>query len=652
MSSKSDNNLVTNINKAVTQEDITQLMDTAIRWMADPLNPNRDSNFRTKTKDVVDNIGGICNDIVGKEPLPLAQTLTIDKNTPVQITLKSTNPNNEYITFLTLTEPQFGKISDFDGITGNLTYTPNTDIDNVTDSFDFTINVNGVNSIKRSTVNIAIDVIVTPTPTPTPTPTCPELPTDGKPQPEKNGNANAKTWKVTKMVGSKYKGKYKVVDSLGINIAVEFKTTQTAQQYIDHFVCIQSGGGSVTPTPTPTPQPLITKSIISQPVSKIVKPNQHVELDGSKSTSVTPGQITFVWKVPGVPAVIFETVSDPVFKFNTTNQEGELPITLEIIDGDGGTSESTVTLTVTSVEPPQSDKDPEGIQKLYPDDPAQEKQQWFLSKYGPNDARVSGKGARKIISGNIVQITPDPGTNPASARIYIRTTNPNALDQNTQLINGKDWAKMAQQKYMVGPEDFRNCEVTHYYKITKSSASDEMTTYWMGGAHPSGDAFPLQCIACCNKAQIKMDMTPRAAKEYHHAFSPAGYAWSPTKALFDLKGALGGTMVGKMIGQKLVMYVIDNPDGTPKEVHLELYVDTQSKDLPKPDYTKQKWDLLAEWMDNGSNWPDPSNDMYIKNCNAKKGQMISWGGPYVALRLDDNIWELHALSIRPILIQK
>jgi len=479
----------------------------------------------------------------------------------------------------------------------------------------------------------------------------PGLPNDGK-QSKPGANPDARTWKAVKM--RKDPKLWKVVDNKNVNVYEEFHSQATAQQYIDHFLFIQ-GGGPITPPPTPTPQPTTLKAIINVLPSTTISIGQPFILDGAKSQgniekyewSQTSGQTT---------QILIPTARNTTVVLPQDIQEGQLVYQLIITGSDGKTDTASVTVTVSFFIPPTppipDDKDPEGIAKLYPDDPdpVKAKQAWFLSEKGPNDSRVSGKGARKIIPGtNIVQITPDPGTNPASARFYVSTTNPKALDTNAQLENGKDWAKMAQLKYMVGPEDFRNCEVTHYYKITKSSASDEMTTYWMGGAHPSGDAFPLQCIACCNKAQIKMDMTPRAAKEYHHAFSPAGYAWNPTKALFDLKSALGGTMVGKMIGQKLVMYCIDNPDGTPKEVHLKLFVDTQSKDLPKPDYTKQKWDLLAEWVDNGSNWPDPSNDMYIKNCNAKKGQMISWGGPYIALRLDDNIWELHALSIRPIL---
>jgi hypothetical protein len=557
MSSKSDNNLVTS--KAVTQTDVVQLMDTSVTWMSDETNPNRDNDFRSKTKIIIDNIEGIC---------------------------------------------------DGSGVGGS----------------------------------------------------CPELPTDGKPQPEKNGNANAKTWKVTKMVGSKYKGKYKVVDSLGINIAVEFKTTQTAQQYIDHFVCVQQG--NVTPTPQPTPKPTTLKAIISVLPATIISIGQPFILDGAKSQ----GNIDkYEWnQTSGETTNILEpNARNTTVVLPQDIQEGPLGYQLTITGSDGKTDTTSITVTVSTFPPtptptpqPTGDKDPEGITKIYPDDTDTVKaaQAWYLSKNGPNDSRLSGKwDAKKVLPDNTIEITPTSGTNPASARIYIRTTNPNALDQNKQLVLGSNWAEMAKMKYMIGPEDFRNCETTAYYKILKSMGNDEFTMYWMGGAHPSDDVWPLQCLGCCNKAQLQMDdpNTPRAAKEYHHFGGSKGYAFSPKKGLFDLKTALGGTMVNKLIGQKLVMYVLENPDGTAKEVHIELYVDLQSKDLDKPDYNNQKWQLFCEWIDNGNNWATtPSNTDYIKQCKAIPNQMISWGGPYVALRLDVNIWRLYALSIRPISVQK
>ena len=156
------------------------------------------------------------------------------------------------------------------------------------------------------------------------------------------------------------------------------------------------------------------------------------------------------------------------------------------------------------------------------------------------------------------------------------------------------------------------------------------------------------------KAQIQMeDLSARAAKEYDHYDSPNSYAWNDTaEPRFDLRSELGGSMVGKLIGQKLVIYDVKDAAGNVQSVKMELYVDTGSKDLETPDLSKQNWRLLAEYTDDGTNWPDPAAETYINGCNGRKGQMFTWGGPYIALRLDNNVWNLYKMSVRPILPAK
>lgn len=301
--------------------------------------------------------------------------------------------------------------------------------------------------------------------------------------------------------------------------------------------------------------------------------------------------------------------------------------------------------------------DAEGIQMLYADDPTKIAQQFFLKRDGPNSSRVDGKGARKLNADGSVTITPDSGSNPATARIYVGTTNPKFKDQATQEVNGKDWNKMKDlpdpdgQKrggWMVNDFDFRDVEMTHYYKIPTIKDDDEMTDY-VGGNHPSG-GFPGQCVSSCYKAQIQtQDCTTRAAIEWDHYNSPSNYAWwDGKKDAIDLKAALGGTMAGKLIGQKWCRYN-EVVNGQLKAVHMELYVDLESINLPKPDYTKQKWQKLNEWVHDGTNWPSkPADSARESACNAKGITMPAHGGPYAALRFDVNDWTLYSLSVRPI----
>ena len=68
-----------------------------------------------------------------------------------------------------------------------------------------------------------------------PEPECPELPNDGRPQPEKNANKDPNTWKVASM--QEDPSLFKVVDDTNTNVADQFHSKATAEQYISHFSC-------------------------------------------------------------------------------------------------------------------------------------------------------------------------------------------------------------------------------------------------------------------------------------------------------------------------------------------------------------------------------------------------------------------------------
>jgi K319L-like, PKD domain len=440
----------------------------------------------------------------------------------------------------------------------------------------------GDNAGNASTDGLVITVTKAGVIPPPPEGTDPGLPTGNwKEQPEKGGDKNPHTWRVTAM--TKNPNWFKVVDSSQVNIAVEFTTRAAAQQYIDHFIYVYD---HQTP-----PQP---------PVDHGCTATQHWDEAQQKCVENPPPQ-------------------------------------------------------------PGGAKDLEGIQMLYTDDVSKAAQQFFLSREGPNHARVDGKGVRKVNPDGTVQITPDSGTNPASARIYVFTTTSDHSIE-AQLVLGKDWNKMISLSdadgvnrggWMVTNQDYRDVEVTQYYKIPTIKTDDEMTMY-LGGHHPSG-GFPDQCVSSCYKAQIQTkDCTTRAAIEWDHYNSPSNYAWWDGKQdLVDLKSELGGSMAGKLIGQKWVRYNEIGADGKVKAVHMELYVDLASKDLSKPDFTKQNWRLMNEWVHDGTNWPTkPADNAREAGCNAAGIKMPYFGSDSISIRFDESPWILYALSVRPILPKK
>jgi hypothetical protein len=293
-----------------------------------------------------------------------------------------------------------------------------------------------------------------------------------------------------------------------------------------------------------------------------------------------------------------------------------------------------------------------GIWKKYADtiDPVKLKQSWYSKENWTEDKqRVELKGGEIKVTSDYVEGTPTPKMNPPSLRVNIYTTNPKARDEKAQQDGAKDWQKMAERGYMLGPEDFQNFELSEYYYIVKSEG-DENTHYGRGGHHGEG-GFPEQCASCCIKQQIVTDkVQPRAAKEYSHIHKGDGYAFESIEPKFDLKSDIGGKdLVGKLIGQKTCFYNVLDNKGKVKEVVMETYVDTGSIGLQKPDLSKQNWRLYAESRDNGSNWTDAENQEYVKGCNAiNKDMMITWGGPAVTTRLDKSTKRIFLISLREI----
>ena len=305
--------------------------------------------------------------------------------------------------------------------------------------------------------------------------------------------------------------------------------------------------------------------------------------------------------------------------------------------------------------------DLEGIQMIYEDDVTKSAQQFYLKREGPNHKRVDGKGVRKLNADGTVSIAPDPGTSPASARLYIFTTTSDKSIES-QMKLGKDWKNMltlpdpdGQKRggWMVTDQDYRDTELSYYYRIPKIIVDDEMTNY-IGGHHPSDDTWPENCVSSCYKLQLQTkDCSSRSAIEWDHLGGSTNYAWNDQlKEEFNLSQALGGTMANKLIGQKFVRYnKIEN--GELKAACMEMYIDLASMNLPKPDLTKQDWKLFVHVEHDGTNWPTkPKTFERETECNAKGVTIPGWGSDSCSIRYDESPWIIYNLSVRPIIVKK
>jgi hypothetical protein len=170
-------------------------------------------------------------------PTADSKSVTTSMDTPVDITLSGQDPEGGPLKFSIADQPKHGTL-------GSTTtpqiyiYTPTAGYTG-SDSFTYVSIDEGATSSSKATVSVTVSE------SPPQPPSCPDLPDDGRPQPEKGANPDPGTWSVVPMQDDP--SLFKIVDNANINVADLFHSQLTAQQYIDHFKC--------TPAPPPPPPP-------------------------------------------------------------------------------------------------------------------------------------------------------------------------------------------------------------------------------------------------------------------------------------------------------------------------------------------------------------------------------------------------------------
>jgi hypothetical protein len=277
-----------------------------------------------------------------------------------------------------------------------------------------------------------------------------------------------------------------------------------------------------------------------------------------------------------------------------------------------------------------------GVKKLYVDNTAKASENWVMGNM-LNDSRIRVDGTITDKGGGEWEGHVTSADNPASFRINVNTTNPNAMDPNTQSILGTDWRKMLAAGYMVDAKDWRNIEMTIYWKVLSWSDADEMSLYARGGRHSSG--WPAGCLGPCYKGQIQKAGNSRWAKEYHHYAGSTGYwftAGHNTSSLSDRTNV--------WTGQKVVMY--DKTVNGKPVVRLEVWKETSDEANGNP--TTQNWQMINWLEDDGTNTQDPSDTGFISNCHGVSKQQFLWGGPTATFRIDNVIVRVKKASVRHI----
>ena len=258
--------------------------------------------------------------------------------------------------------------------------------------------------------------------------------------------------------------------------------------------------------------------------------------------------------------------------------------------------------------PPGSD----GVKEIYPTAPGGAT--WFFNPDNPIDGQFDPNGAQ--ISRN------SDGSwhlKPGTTRMLTFPKSDGMLsDSFRSNLPTYDYSQLAQIGYWYKPTDWKNTEVTGYFKVTASNSGDGISLVTRSVRH--SNSVHNGCGGSAYHNNIKFDGTFQYKKEMWHV----NYDTLP-----PTKNGIGSIM-NKWVGFKGIVYNLPNGN-----VKLESYVDKDANN---------NWQKVEELVDSG-NW---GNDM--THCGANKpGAQITWTSPMPIFKSNGVTYDFKKLSVREII---
>lgn len=247
-------------------------------------------------------------------------------------------------------------------------------------------------------------------------------------------------------------------------------------------------------------------------------------------------------------------------------------------------------------------------------------QEWYFNTYNPgNDPRTGGENPYT----KFVQKNPDGSWKVTS--IEVRYGILTSSGYHPKVITTLNQMQLATKGYMQSPNDWKNVEMTGYFKVNHFTSSTHN-----GAAHiellarggRNTNELPKQCEATTYHSNTYETGRVKFEKDLMHTI---GYTTKdPEKEQAIPK------LDGKWAGIKAVFYNLSNGKG----VKLEQWIDQDASNT---------WHKVLEFIDNGD-WGGGH-----PNCGGTDHTIITWGGPIAIFRWDniDNM-DIKDFSIREI----
>ena len=184
------------------------------------------------------------------------------------------------------------------------------------------------------------------------------------------------------------------------------------------------------------------------------------------------------------------------------------------------------------------------------------------------------------------------------------------------LITTLNQQALAANGYMQSPNDWKNVEITGYFKVNSFTDSNQnggphLELLARGGRNTNDigtiDGLSRQCEATTYHSNTYVDGRVKFEKDLEHTI---GYTTGDPEKQHAIS-----PLVGRWIGVKAVFYNL--PDGS---VRLEQWIDENSNN---------NWHRVLKYTDDG-NWGGGT-----PNCGGPDTQIITWGGPIAIFRWDN-----------------
>jgi hypothetical protein len=248
-------------------------------------------------------------------------------------------------------------------------------------------------------------------------------------------------------------------------------------------------------------------------------------------------------------------------------------------------------------------KDKFGISEIY--DSKRGGEQWFMDMEDPEDDDRFKAGVDIFRN--------DDGSWKVTDKKVRLSAFTSAGYEKSKVVS--DHGVLKQRKYMMSPRDWRNVEMTGYFKLNSKPTDDNFTWYARSGMHSKN-----KCEGTGYKPAIYYNGEVKFAKEQWHN---KGYAKK-------IKAGNIGDVHGRWVGFKSVIH--DVKEG----VKLEVWVDINANN---------QWKKVGEYIDRG----DWGEDGKVCDPTGTDGQIISWGGPLATFRWDGATdVDVKFLSVREI----